>query len=268
MPARNGQVMGFDEDTLKRISAAVATWEFKDENDALDRRLRDAGLDLSIRGSANISSCASLRKIFRATWASTPVHGHLRGASRFGRAAGARFHARPMVVQWDKEDCADMGIIKVDLLGLGMMAALKDSLELIRDHYREEWTWRIFPPTTPSSIPHCKRRHGGNVSGREPRADGCLPRLKPQKFLRHRGAGGDHTARPIVGNMVNPFLKRRQGREAVIYPHPSLETVLAAAGRAAISGAVAAHAMIAATSPAAKPRSCAAPWASSVPRCA
>ena len=42
-----------------------------------------------------------------------------------------------VVVQWDKEDCADMGIVKVDLLGLGMMAVLKDSIELIRDHYKK-----------------------------------------------------------------------------------------------------------------------------------
>jgi len=93
--ARNGQGDGFDEDTLKRISAAVATWEFKDENDALDRRLRDAGLDLKH---------PRIRKYFELCLAAQDLPRHLgqhsggmssARASRFGRAAGARFHARP-----------------------------------------------------------------------------------------------------------------------------------------------------------------------------
>src|SRR5207344_1953942 len=54
-----------------------------------------------------------------------------------------------VVVQWDKDDCADLGIVKVDLLGLGMMAVLKDSITLIRDHYREEVDLAHLPQDCP-----------------------------------------------------------------------------------------------------------------------
>jgi error-prone DNA polymerase len=62
-----------------------------------------------------------------------------------------------VVVQWDKEDCADMGIIKVDLLGLGMMAVIEDSLELIRESTARRWTWRIFRRTIRRCMARCKR---------------------------------------------------------------------------------------------------------------
>jgi error-prone DNA polymerase len=132
-----------------------------------------------------------------------------------------------VVVQWDKEDCADMGIIKVDLLGLGMMAALKDSLELIRDHYKEEVDLAHLPADDPVVYSTLQRADTVGMFQVESRAQmACLPRLKPQRFYDIVVQVAIIRPGPIVGNMVNPFLKRRQGREAVTYPHPSLETVL------------------------------------------
>ncbi len=131
-----------------------------------------------------------------------------------------------VVVQWDKEDCADMGIIKVDLLGLGMMAVLKDSIELIRDHYKEEVDLAHLPQDDPPLLHTAESRYGGHVSGGKPRADVVPAAPAAACVLRHCGAGSDHPARPDRGKMVNPFLKRRQGREEVTYPHPSLEPVL------------------------------------------
>jgi len=88
-----------------------------------------------------------------------------------------------VVVQWDKEDCADMGIIKVDLLGLGMMAALKDSLELIRDHYREEVDLAHLPADDPVVYSALQKADTVGMFQVESRAQmACLPRLKPQKF--------------------------------------------------------------------------------------
>jgi error-prone DNA polymerase len=229
MAAREmGKVMGFDEDTLKRISAAVATWEFKDENDALDRRLRDAGLDLKH---------PRIRKYFELCLAAQDLPRHL-GQHSGGMVIceGRLDSVVPLepasmlgrvVVQWDKEDCADMGIIKVDLLGLGMMAALKDSLELIRDHYREEVDLAHLPADDPVVYSALQKADTVGMFQVESRAQmACLPRLKPQKFYDIVVQVAIIRPGPIVGNMVNPFLKRRQGREAVIYPHPSLETVL------------------------------------------
>ncbi|MGA2424699.1 MAG: error-prone DNA polymerase [Terriglobales bacterium] len=234
MAAREmGKALGFDPETLKRISAAVATWEFKDENDALDRRLRDAGLDLKH---------PRIRKYFELCLAAQDLPRHLGQHSggmvicegRLDSVVPLEPASMPgrVVVQWDKEDCADMGIIKVDLLGLGMMAALKDSLELIRDHYRdhdnhEEVDLAHLPPDDPAVYSALQKADTVGMFQVESRAQmACLPRLKPKKFYDIVVQVAIIRPGPIVGNMVNPFLKRRQGREAVTYPHPSLETVL------------------------------------------
>ena len=229
MAAREmGKVMGFDPDTLKRISAAVATWEFKDEHDALDRRLLDAGLDLKH---------PRIRKYFQLCMAAKDLPRHL-GQHSGGMVIcqGRLDSVVPLepasmsgrvVVQWDKEDCADMKIIKVDLLGLGMMAALKDSLELIRDHYHEEVDLAHLPADDPVVYSTLQKADTVGMFQVESRAQmSCLPRLKPKKFYDIVVQVAIIRPGPIVGNMVNPFLKRRQGREAVTYPHPSLETVL------------------------------------------
>src|SRR6202166_2439867 len=229
MAAREmGKALGSDPETLKRISAAVATWEFKDENDALDRRLRDAGLDLTH---------PRIRKYFELCLAVQDLPRHLGQHSggmvicqgRLDSVVPLEPATMPgrVVVQWDKEDCADMGIIKVDLLGLGMKAALKDSLELIHDHYREEVDRAHVPANNPVEYSTLQKADTVGMFQVESRAQmACLPRLKPKKFYDIVVQVAIIRPGPIVGNMVNPFLKRRQGREAVTYPHPSLETVL------------------------------------------
>jgi error-prone DNA polymerase len=234
MAAREmGKALGFDQDTLKRISAAVATWEFKDENDALDRRLRDAGLDLTH---------PRMRKYFELCLAAQDLPRHLGQHSggmvicegRLDSVVPLEPASMPgrVVVQWDKEDCADMGIIKVDLLGLGMMAALKDSLDLIRIHYKhndrhEEVDLAHLPPDDPLVYSTLQKADTVGMFQVESRAQmACLPRLKPENFYDIVVQVAIIRPGPIVGNMVNPFLRRRQGREEVTYPHPSLETVL------------------------------------------
>src|SRR5438552_10525902 len=134
-----GKALGFDPETLDKVSAAVSTWEYRDAQDTLDRRFHDAGLDLNH---------PRLRKYFELCEAVQDLPRHL-GQHSGGMVIcqGQLDSIVPLepasmpgrvVVQWDKEDCADLGIIKVDLLGLGMMAVLEDSLELIRDDYKEE----------------------------------------------------------------------------------------------------------------------------------
>ncbi|MGP0095454.1 MAG: DNA polymerase III subunit alpha [Terriglobales bacterium] len=229
MAAREmGKAMGFEEDTLKRISAAVATWEFKDEHDALDRRLRDAGLDLAH---------PRIRKYFELCLAAQDLPRHLGQHSggmvicegRLDSVVPLEPASMPgrVVVQWDKEDCADMRIIKVDLLGLGMMAVLKDSLELIGNHHHEEVDLAHLPADDPVVYSTLQKADTVGMFQVESRAQmACLPRLMPRKFYDIVVQVAIIRPGPIVGNMVNPFLKRRQGREEVTYPHPSLETVL------------------------------------------
>jgi error-prone DNA polymerase len=229
MAAREmGKALGFDPETLQKISAAVATWEFRDENDALDRRFRDAGLDLNH---------PRLRKYYELCIAVQDVPRHL-GQHSGGMVIcqGQLDSVVPLepasmpgrvVVQWDKEDCADMGIVKVDLLGLGMMAVLKDSIELIRDHYHEEVELAHLPPDDPQVYSALQQADTVGLFQVESRAQmASLPRLLPRRFYDIVVQVAIIRPGPIVGQMVNPFILRRQGREDVAYPHPSLEPVL------------------------------------------
>src|SRR6201997_1727731 len=229
MAAREmGKALGFDPETLKRISAAVATWEFKDENDALDRRLRDAGLDLKH---------PRIRKYFELCLAAQDLPRHLGQHSggmvicegRLDSVVPLEPASMPgrVVVQWDKEDCADMGIVKVDLLGLGMMAVLKDSIELIRNHYREEIDLAHLPPDDKKVYAALQQADTVGLFQVESRAQmASLPRLLPKRFYDLVVQVAIIRPGPIVGQMVNPFILRRQGREEVTYPHPTLEPVL------------------------------------------
>ena len=229
MAAREmGKALGLDPETLGKISAAVATWEFRDENDALEHRFRDAGLDLKH---------PRLRKYYELCLAVQDMPRHL-GQHSGGMVIcqGQLDSVVPLepasmpgrvVVQWDKEDCADMGIIKVDLLGLGMMAVLKDSIELIREHYHEEVDLAHLPQDDPTVYSALQQADTIGLFQVESRAQmSCLPRLRPKRFYDIVVQVAIIRPGPIVGQMVNPFLQRRQGREEVTYPHPSLEPVL------------------------------------------
>src|SRR5207253_2505744 len=121
-----------------------------------------------------------------------------------------------------------LGIIKVDLLGLGMMAVLEDSLELIRNHYSEEVDLAHLPADDPDVYSTLQKADTIGMFQIESRAQmSCLPRLRPQRFYDIVVQVAIIRPGPIVGQMVNPYLQRRQGREEVSYPHPSLEPVLA-----------------------------------------
>ncbi|MGD0758060.1 MAG: error-prone DNA polymerase, partial [Candidatus Sulfotelmatobacter sp.] len=229
MAAREmGKALGFDPETLNKISSAVATWEFRDENDALDRRFRDAGLDLNH---------PRLRKYYELCLAVQDMPRHL-GQHSGGMVIcqGQLDSVVPLepasmpgrvVVQWDKEDCADMGIIKVDLLGLGMMAVLKDSIELIREHHHEEVDLAHLPQDDAQVYSALQQADTVGLFQVESRAQmASLPRLRPKNFYDIVVQVAIIRPGPIVGQMVNPFIQRRQGREDVTYPHPSLEPVL------------------------------------------
>src|SRR6266568_9165056 len=132
-----------------------------------------------------------------------------------------------VVVQWDKEDCTDMGIIKIDLLGLGMMAVLEDSIRLIREHYEEEVDLAHLPQDDREVYRTLQEADTVGMFQVESRAQmSCLPRLRPQCFYDIVVEVAIIRPGPIVGNMVHPYLRRRQGREPVNYPHPLLEPVL------------------------------------------
>jgi len=133
-----------------------------------------------------------------------------------------------VVVQWDKEDCADMGIVKVDLLGLGMMAVLEESLQIIRERHGEEIDLGHLPQDDPAVYAALRNADTVGMFQVESRAQmSCLPRLRPKCFYDIVVQVAIIRPGPIVGKMVHPYLKRRQGLETPDYFHPSLEPVLA-----------------------------------------
>ncbi len=224
-----GKVLGFDPETLDRLSSLVGSWEYKDPKDTLERQFRDAGFDLRH---------PRMRKFFELCLSVQDLPRHL-GQHSGGMviSQGQLDSVVPLepasmpgrvVVQWDKDDCTDMGIIKVDLLGLGMMAVLEDSLKLIRQDYGEEVDLAQLPADDAAVYAALQKADTVGMFQIESRAQmSCLPRLHPQKFYDIVVQVAIIRPGPIVGKMVHPYLKRRQGREPVVYPHPSLETVLA-----------------------------------------
>jgi error-prone DNA polymerase len=130
------------------------------------------------------------------------------------------------VVQWDKEDCADLGLIKVDLLGLGMMAVIKDCQELILEHYGESVDLAQLPEDE-EVYRTLKKADTVGMFQIESRAQmASLPRNNPERFYDLVVQVAIIRPGPIVGQMMHPYMRRRQRREEVTYPHPSLEPVL------------------------------------------
>jgi len=223
-----GKALDFDEETLSRLSALVHTWEWKDPNDSSERQFRDAGLDLSN---------PRIKKFFQLYQMVQDLPRHLGQHSggmvicqgQLDSVVPLEPAAMPgrVVVQWDKEDCADLGLIKVDLLGLGMMAVLEDSITLIRDSYGEEVDLAHLPQNDKAVYEALQNADTIGMFQVESRAQmSCLPRLRPATFYDIVVQVAIIRPGPIVGNMVHPYLKRRQGREPVTYAHPSLEPIL------------------------------------------
>ena len=132
-----------------------------------------------------------------------------------------------VVIQWDKDDCADLGLIKIDLLGLGMLAALEEAIPMIRTHEGVQLDLAHLPPDDPVVYDMICRADTGGVFQIESRAQmASLPRNRPERFYDLVVQVAIIRPGPITGNLTNPYLERRQGRQAVSYPHPSLEPIL------------------------------------------
>jgi error-prone DNA polymerase len=223
-----GKALGFEEPVLARLSGIVHGWEWNDPQDTAERKFREAGLDLEN---------PRVRKFMQLYLGVQDLPRHL------GQHSGGMVMCRGqldsvvplepatmpgrVVVQWDKDDCADMGIIKVDLLGLGMMAVLEDSLALIRDAYGEEVDLAHLPAGDPLVYNALQRADTvGMFQVESPAQQAILPRMRPERFYDIVVQVGIIRPGPIVGKMIHPYLNRRQGREVAECLHPSLEPVL------------------------------------------
>ncbi|MGC9995239.1 MAG: error-prone DNA polymerase [Terriglobia bacterium] len=224
-----GKVLSFQPEVLDRISSLVGAWQYPDPGRTLEGHVREAGLDyqnLQIRKFVELCLMAQdmPRHLGQHSGGMVVCQGELdsivplQPATMPGR----------VVVQWDKEDCADMGIVKVDLLGLGMMATLEDCIEIIREDYGEKIDLAHLPPNDPRVYAALQKADTVGMFQIESRAQmAFLPRLQPRCFYDLVVQVGIIRPGPIVGKMVHPYLKRRQGRELPQCLHPSLEPVLA-----------------------------------------
>ena len=159
------------------------------------------------------------------------------------------------MVQWDKEDCADMGIVKVDLLGLGMLAVLQEAITIVNTAATEQGRWprhgsrsataidlAHLPPDDPVVYQMLQEADTVGLFQVESRAQmATLPRLKPTCFYDLVVEVAIIRPGPIVGQMVHPYLARRRGAEPVEYAHPLTRADPEAhTRRAVVPGAVAA----------------------------
>jgi error-prone DNA polymerase len=240
-----GKTLGIDPGQVDRLAKVMNQFEFVDPADTLGRRMAEAGCDLA----------HPTFRLFSDLWRriqDLPRHlgqhsgGMVICQGRLDAVVPLENASMPnrVVIQWDKDDCADMGIVKVDLLGLGMMAVLQDAIELVNQPCARSGPAQSpepkaqspeplldlahLPPDDPDVYRLMQQADTIGVFQVESRAQmATLPRLHPERFYDLVVQVAIIRPGPIVGQMVHPFLNRRAGREPVTYAHPLLEPILA-----------------------------------------
>jgi DNA-directed DNA polymerase III PolC len=222
-----GKALGLPPDLIERLSRFVSEFEYKDPGDTLLTHLPAAGCDPA---HPRIQRFAELwtaiqdlpRHLGQHSGGMVICQGRLDGvvplepASMPGRS----------VVQWDKDDCGALGIVKVDLLGLGMMSLLQDAIEMLAARGSIVDLAQL-PADDPTVYAMLQQADTVGVFQVESRAQmATLPRLRPERFYDLVVQVAIIRPGPIVGDMVHPYLRRRAGREPVTVPHPSLEPIL------------------------------------------
>ena len=223
-----GKVLGLPQEELDRLSKLLPQFEFTTDYDSLQHRAREAGLAVGDRRvGLYLQLCQQI--------AGLPRHlgqhsgGMVIARGRLDEIVPLEPASMPgrVVVQWDKDDCADLGIIKIDLLGLGMMAVLEQAIPLVRAHEGVQLDLAQLPPDDPGVYRLLKAADTIGVFQVESRAQmATLPRMRPDHFYDIVVEVAIIRPGPIVGQMVNPYLERRAGRQEPSVPHPSLWPVL------------------------------------------
>jgi error-prone DNA polymerase len=222
-----GKALGFDEEQLSRLSSLVGHWEWRGANDTMARHFEQAGFDIFHPRIAHyLELCLHMQDLPRHLGQHSG--GMVICAGMLNRVVPIERASMPgrTVVQWDKEDCADLGLIKVDLLGLGMMAVLKDCIELIPRHYRKDVDIAALPEDPLVYQTLCKADTVGMFQVESRAQMASIPLNAPVRFYDLVVQVAIIRPGPIVGKMMQPYLRRRQKKEEVTYPHPSLVPVL------------------------------------------
>jgi error-prone DNA polymerase len=221
-----GKVFGFPDDALDRFSTLYHGGDLPQTLE-LGEQLRMAGVaDSHPRLRALVETCRRVRGLPRHLGQhSGGMVLSTEGLDRFVPLENARMPGRS-VLQWDKSDIEDMGLLKVDLLGLGMMAALQDAVEICAQRGQPVDLARI-PKDDPAVFRMMQEADTIGVFQIESRAQmSTLPRMKPQNFYDLAVEVAIIRPGPIQGDAVNPYLKRRAGEEPVTYPDERARPIL------------------------------------------
>jgi len=226
-----GKALGYSPDQVDALSKQLASWSFGEIRNPLSE------LEGEI-AAAGIDPAETRSRHFLRLWLqmqNLPRHlgqhsgGMVIAAGRLDEVVPLEPASMPgrVVVQWDKDDCADMGIVKVDLLGLGMLAALEEMIPTIRENEGIEVDLAHLPQDDPLVYRMLNEADTVGLFQVESRAQmASLPRHAPKTFYDIVVQVAIIRPGPIVGGMVHPFFDRRRGKAPVEYPHPCLEPIL------------------------------------------
>ena len=220
-----GKAMGLSEDTIKRVSGAI--WDFSEEG--FDRqRIRDQGLnpeDPQVRKVLELTEqlMGFPRQLGQHTGGFVITRGRL---SDICPVMNARMEDRTQL-EWNKDDLEALSILKVDVLGLGMLTCIRKGFELAKQHYDLDLTLANIPQDDPVVYDMICHADTIGVFQIESRAQmSMLPRLKPKEFYDLVIEVAIVRPGPIQGDMVHPYLRRRDGIEPIEYPSKELEEIL------------------------------------------
>jgi error-prone DNA polymerase len=214
-----GKVFGLDKDTISQIAGNVSRFEFKKPSDTLENSFRAGGANLQ---HPRIRKCLELayrlqdipRHLGQHSGGMVICQGQLDAVVPLEHAS----MPGRVVVQWDKEDISDMKMIKVDFLGLGMMAAMSDCLELVPRHYGEPLDYDQLPQDEAVYRMLQAADTIGLFQVESPAQMSALVRNFPEVFYDLVVQVAIIRPGPIVGKMANPYMLRRRGKQKITYP--------------------------------------------------
>jgi len=214
-----GKVMGLSED----VCAAIASnyWGSM-EAEVAEERAKDAGLDMNDPHLKRTMKLAE-QLIGMPRHLSQHVGGFIlteRPLTETVPIGNGAMEDRTFI-EWDKDDIEELGILKIDVLALGMLTCIRKCSDLIEQHHGERWELATVPQEVPEVYDMLCKGDSLGVFQVESRAQmNMLPRLKPRKFYDLVIEVAIVRPGPIQGDMVHPYLKRRSGKEPVTFPCP------------------------------------------------
>jgi error-prone DNA polymerase len=220
-----GKALGFDAGQVDRLAGSLAWW---DSRKALPARIAEAGLDPESRLVQQLVELVSAVVGFP-RHLSQHTGGFVIARDRLSRLVPIENAAMPdrSVIEWDKDDLDALGLLKVDVLALGMLSAIRRALDFVGERRGRSFGMADVPPEDPATYAMIRRADTMGVFQIESRAQmSMLPRLAPASFFDLVIEVAIVRPGPIQGGMVHPYLRRRNGEEAVDYPSDAVKGVL------------------------------------------